>query len=181
MLEEVNKVLVSIGSEHRIYWESFYNIFQSNSFILVCNGDVSSVVYTIDEDVYTLTGSTDSISLDEISNATTGFNVVPHRIAKSNDIISMLDTSFYTTIPTSPLTEIEKGKLISYHKKRFIIGNVMLQYIRKPRIISLNSSINCELNPNVHDKVVDIASQMIANYLNIGTQKNIIMENILKE
>ena len=100
---------------------------------------------------------------------------------KSNDSWKLLDTSFGTTIAHSPLTDLEQGRLISYHRKKFIIGSQILQYIRKPRTINVNLGIDCELNVNVHDKIVDLAARLVGSYLSLENQKQLTMENLLKE
>lgn len=179
ILDKVNEYFKDNQIDYSLYWESFDRLFKPNQFILVVDDDIIDLDVTIGEDITTY--SPDTLTFAKITNDLTEDLVSTHRLVKSNDIWKMLETSFHTTIPRSPLSEIENSRLISYHQKKFIIGDTIIQYVRKPKIIDINLNQGFEVNPNVHDKVIDIAARMISSYTNAGTQKQVMMESLLKE
>ena len=179
ILEKLKEKFESLGYNYQVYYEHYDNIYKPNNFIFVADSLVTEFKFEEGENISASVNKT--TVLDKITNSFTNFGNATHRLVKSNDAIKLLETSFGTTIPKSPISEIENTRLISYHQKKFIIGNVIIQYIRKPRLININLNIGCELNDNIHDKIVDIAARMIANYSNKGTQKQVMMESLLKE
>jgi hypothetical protein len=179
ILSEVNNKLISLGLSYRLYYETYDTLFIANNFLLVGDSLLTGLQFVIGEAV--IEGTLKNLTYTKVSNNLETFKLVNHRVTKSNDSWKLLDTSFGTTIAHSPLTDIEKRRLISYHQKKFIIGDTILQYIRKPRNIDVLLSIDCELNPNVHDKVVDLAARLVGSYLNTDNQRQLSMENLLKE
>jgi len=181
VLQVVKDYFRTNNPTYDIFWETWNGIYIPNNFIIVGDNLITLPKYTINETETTATVNTKvEKKVSNTAFATAG-NSNPHRLTASDIIKDLLKTRFGTTIPTSPLSEIENNLLISYHERKFIIGDILMQYIRKPRLIDISLNTNCELNVNVHDKIVDLASRMIANYLNMGTQKQVMMEAMLNE
>ncbi len=72
-----------------------------------------------------------------------------------------------TTLPHRVLATQTKKKVIFYTAESFIITKIWLDYIRKPRRISLILNQSCELGESSHGRVVDLAVE----YLTLDLQK----------
>lgn len=114
-------------------------------------------------------------------NTITGTQEYDNRLVKGEKLFSMLNTNFSTTFYDSPITTLQKDSIVVYHKKKFILSSINLDYIRKPKKISLILNQGCELSENVHEEIVDNTAKRIAAYVLSQEYNNIINENLLKE
>ena len=80
-----------------------------------------------------------------------------NKYIQHDDIFTLLDDPFNTTKYTSPLTTIRGEYIDLYTNDIFIIDNVKITYIRKPKQISLSLGISCELPEHTHQEIVDMA------------------------
>lgn len=89
---------------------------------------------------------------------------VPCRLAKPQDIESMLGHAYGTT-NDSPICEIATsadGDLVKvYNDGTFSVNQVDVVYVKKPDKVSKELGVNCNLHENVHDDVVDQAIYLI--------------------
>jgi hypothetical protein len=74
----------------------------------------------------------------------------------------VLNFTFSKTKYNSVCTTLRRGKIQAYFNTDFLITDIALEYIRKPRKINYNLNTSCELNPNVHEKLIDLAVERIA-------------------
>lgn len=177
VLEEWNKIG---GGAFFVVWETYDNMYYKDSFIFVhpstTHTGIRITTDTVDE-YPTFVSNTQVKYNYTITNIINGAD----RLIRNNEIDGLLDHPFGTTIPTSPLTILKDGRIILYHQKKFISNSSVLTIIRKPRKIDINLNQSCELNPNVHEEIVDMTVQRIKAILDSGNYKNIINENLLTE
>lgn len=99
----------------------------------------------------------------------------------SDDYKLLLGTNFGTTFFDSPISVIQRNKLIVFHNKKFIASGVNVTYLRRPKKISLTLNQGCELSEDVHEEIVVAAARRIAGITNSDNYRNIINEDSLKE
>ena len=100
-----------------------------------------------------------------------------NRLTNSEVIDNVLDYPFSKTRYNSVVSTLRKGKVQVYHDSTFLINSVILEFIRKPRKVNINLNISCDLNPNVHEKVIDLAVERTAAILQAGNLKELMKNN----
>ncbi len=160
----------------KTYYESYKNIYSPDSFIIVGVG-IPSIDLTIDGDTCSKTSTTiiennyKDIGTDEASN----------RSYKGDALYDAIDGNYYDSpIPESPITQLANNLLYVYTSKRFIVSRIFIDYIRKPRRISLSLNQTCELNSNVHRKVCSIAAEMLLGDIEASNYKDKVVENLTR-
>lgn len=88
-------------------------------------------------------------------------DIVPCYLMESDTSYARLKlNSFTKTKPNNPCTA-ESGDLIYfYFDESFIITKSVIDYVRKPRQISLALNQSCELDPSTHREIVDLAVEI---------------------
>ena len=90
---------------------------------------------------------------------------VPNRLIKYQDKATFLSHA-YGTLQTSPVSTMIDNKLRVYHSKKFAIHGVFVQYVKTPNTVDYNKSIDCNLPPAIHGKIVDWSAMKIAGTIN---------------
>lgn len=163
-------------------YEKYKDISNPGGIVIVSNSSFTlsnvykSGVSTTTTQVFTI----DTNTLTKIQNSL-GIIESPNRLCKTEDIKTLLKSNFSTTFVDSPISSLQQFKLNAYHKKNFIISQLNIDYIRKPKKISLILNQDCELNENVHQEIVNNTAKRLAAYTFNSGYNNIINENLLKE
>lgn len=114
-------------------------------------------------------------------NSITGSKEWDNRLTKSSKHHKLLPTNFGTTFSYSPISILQQGKLIAYHNQKFILSSLNIDYIRRPRKISLSLNQSCELSEDVHDEIVTGTAKRLAGITLNDNYRNLINEDLLKE
>jgi hypothetical protein len=72
-----------------------------------------------------------------------------------------LQNSLYKTRETRPIVDQTGDYFIIYTSENFIVTRLAYDYIRKPKTISLVLNQTCELSPTLHNKLIDIAVEIL--------------------
>ena len=88
--------------------------------------------------------------------------VVKNRYSQSDDIFKMLEDPFNTTKVLSPLCDISDRGITVYTDSTFVVNNVIINYIRRPKRLTLVShsaeeTDTCELPPHTHKEIIQLA------------------------
>ncbi len=164
------------------YWESYLDVYAKGKIIIIDNNSrlcqTNSLVVTYENLAHIITpataqvittrnftGSAKTLSEYVISGSDLDYvEEVPNRLTKTEEIFTKLANPYHTTIIKSPISILERKGIGVYHNKKFILNKIFIDYIRKPRLISLILGQNCELfdiNSN-HQKIVNIAVDLLA-------------------
>jgi hypothetical protein len=138
---------------------------------------------SIDIDVEYVSGtvSTNSVASNkERINVTTG-SENPNRLCDQEDLYDLLNSSFGTTISSSPISTLEKDKIIVFHKQKFIPSTINISYLRKPRKINLSLGQDCDLDEWIQQEIIDNTAKRLAGIVESPNYRAIINENLLKE
>ncbi len=77
-----------------------------------------------------------------------------NRVIKSEKLRPVLGDSWTKTVPNSPVSN-ESGNFLYVYTDNFTIKKVYIDYIRKPRKVSLANDVNPELPDNVMHVIID--------------------------
>lgn len=163
---------------YQLYWEVFYGLYFPNQLILQVNED----------DIITIEGDKTDITLD-VQEITVNYFVtnklkekqVPNRLTKTENIYEVIRGAFTRPDKESPVSAMEAYRIVVYHNGYFILGEILMDYIRTPRNVSLPLGINSELNPNIHEELIEQTSKRIAAYIETRNYSQISAEDKTKE
>jgi len=146
-----------------IYWEKYGDVYANNSFIFVTTNDTyGTISINWDNSI----NPVDVLKLRTLNHVDISSNVstignYSNRLVKSEYITNYLNNSLLTTKAHTPISNLEGGKLFVNHLGKFLPSNVKLIYIRKANKVDIERQINCDLNVNVHEKIVDLAVKRV--------------------
>lgn len=158
----------------KVYWERYRNVFYKDSFIFVSkttnpqfvrmktydpnrtainNTEFATFIQT-DYSLY------NRATLPAVPNVVT--DIAPITIIKATDTYRVLKQNpFYKTRATNVIGELDHDYIRIYRDESFIVPRIHYDYIRKPRTISLALNQSCELADTTHDKIVDLAVEIL--------------------
>ena len=171
-LEKMN----NLSDDFSVRWETFNDKYYPNSFIFLYE-DLSFTGIKIDPVGTIYTSNTIQFNTYTIPKV----KEIDNRLCKTEDLYTILNSSFATTVAHSPVTSLARGKIIVHHKQKFILSFVNIDYIRKPRKIDLFLNQSCELDPNIHNEIVENTAKRIIGITKGDNYKEIINENLLTE
>lgn len=159
-------------------YENFGDDFYRGSIIVKAQ---SSIIFTI---LYN-----NGASSRTINPTTTTFtkitpingNEVDNVLLGTDEYNIMLDSQFGTTIARHPISTLDNGRINIFHKKKFIVSSVKLDFIRIPRVISLPLNQSCDLDEVVHQEIVDNLAKRLAAVTSAENYAQLLRENLLKE
>lgn len=178
LIQLVKDVLTSQG--YQVYWEHFNGEFFSNQLIIILE----------DGDVFYIENLEDEVKIEYelFRTVLTYFQTnplkeveTPNRLTKTEDIYEIIRGAFTKPTKQSPVSAMESNRVVVYHNGNFILGKIWIDYIRLPRMVSLSLGINSELNPNVHEELVEQVGKRLAAYLGAKNYNELSAENRNKE
>lgn len=103
---------------------------------------------------------------------------VANRLESSENIDHLSSTAFFKSSFKSPISELSKNILYVYYDSSFIVNSCEITYIRKPRIVSLFLGSDCELAPEFHQTICDLATEYIKGRLENGPGQQLAERDI---
>lgn len=163
---------------YQMFWETFYGLYYPNQLILQVNeGDLISLI----GDKTSIEYEPNSIELSQFVIDPAKEKEVPNRLTKTEDIYEIIRGAFTRPKKESPVSAMENYRVVVYHNGNFILGKILIDYIRTPRNVSLSLGINSELNPNIHEELIEQVVKRLAAYLETRNYNSITNENLIKE
>lgn len=150
----------------KVYWERYRDVYSPNSFIFVSSSNAGTIRIQG-------TGlTTSSVAMTQTTYTTYNralISALPSKqvklatvkIQEEDSLYSALTNSFYNTRQDSVVMDQTFDYFIFYRDESFIITRAYVDYIRKPRTISLLLKQDCDLAPSVHHKIVDLAVELL--------------------
>lgn len=160
---------------YQLYWESVDGLYKPGCFIYW--GTVTTLNWTVDGITTNLL--TTIMKTKDLSNRvdTTLEVYTPNRLEATETIPDLLRTPFYGTSPESPISELAKDYLYVYKDKNFRISGVQINYVRKPRRLSLSLSVDCELAEECHQTICDLATEYIKGRMEDAPGQQLITQD----
>jgi len=141
-----------------IYFEQLGDDRASNSFMTLKAG-TSSLVLEYEGGSYN--GTTVTKQLRQYTSAASNIFPSVNRLTNHSMLADVRSTDYYKTKDSSPISTLSGGTLSVFNDENFIVKTIYIDYIRKPRKISLSLSQNCELPDEFHQDVCDLAVELI--------------------
>lgn len=157
-LEDITFLIPWVLWKSGWYWEKFGNEVYNPSYYVQVQSSAPTVPgVTVDGDPFVeYTTVTRALTY----HAGTG-KLVNNRLSSTDTIRNLRQAAFYRTAEYSPITELEGNVLWIYRDSSFIVNNVEVSYIRKPRPMSLSLNSDCELAETAHRTICDLATEYL--------------------
>jgi thioredoxin-related protein len=195
ILDHINDLSKANDYGIEVYWEEYAGYRYNNHFIIVCsNPDAQGDSATWDSNVeilpeeegdplptvyYSATALELTYTIYDPTGTSYSSKKVEGRVLSNEGYRHNLNHPFNKSIYTSPVCLYEDGMIKIYHDDTFVPLGLELKYYRKPRAMSLLTQQNCELNPNVHSEIVDLAVTLLLGKLsNPSLQSNVAVDTM---
>lgn len=164
----VNNILETLWRKYstlQVYWERYRDVYYADSFIFVGSTDIGTMTLTSNALTSTVARTVNSYSIynravvDDLESSVV--TSAPIKINRENQLYQGLQNSFYKTSERRPIVDQTGDYFIIYTAENFIVTRLAYDYIRKPKTISLVLNQTCELSPTLHNKLVDIAVEIL--------------------
>lgn len=163
----------------QVYWEGFSNLFLPYHFLFVSE-DSASIPVSLKLDGVEYTGTTQEQTLETHSGSGTQV-LSPNTMIATDKSIPAGATPYFQTSYISPVTELGAGIITTYCTDSFIVSSTVINYIRKPRPISLILGTDCSLSASVHQELCNRTAEVILNRINSPEWKEQTEQNLLQK
>jgi hypothetical protein len=101
--------------------------------------------------------------------------------AQYDDVFKMLDDPFNTTKYNLPIYTFQEDTLDFYTDVSFVVNYAILNYIRRPKPISLSLGQGCELAEHTHAEIVEMTIKSILEGIQDPRYQSQSIENLESE
>lgn len=158
------------------YWELYGNLEVSNAFIFVSSSPISS---SITYDGIGVAGALQTLAITR-PQVSLKAKQVTNRLTKSDRVGKLRQSSFAKPQVTSPLSVLQGNILKVYGAESFIVTQVLISYVRKPRKVALSLSRNCNLPEETHQEICDQAVEYIKMTIQDPSYPSKLQDNKLR-
>lgn len=151
------KLSTRTDTDIQVYWEQYGNINVSDTLILVSDTAFVAELYYDGIKITTVYTTRDVVHVSPSGVAKQAVN----RLTKSDRVGKLRQSSFSKSKPFSPLSVLEDNTLKVYSDDSFIVTQLLISYVRKPRKVNLNLGHNCDLPEETHQSICDQAVEYI--------------------
>lgn len=188
-LDELNRTL---NPDTRVYWETYRGTYEANSYIFVrADSDWTAVTITIFNndltplvDATTTSGFTETVYKDiSLTSAATDqvITYADNGMTEGDKLYDLPKNIYYQSSPKEPTSAMADDFLYVYNKENFIITKVIIDYVRKPRQISLLLDQSCELSSSaVRADIVDRTIQYLKLLIENQVHREFLQDNLIK-
>lgn len=164
-----------------VYWEYYDNVFYQDSFIfkvITAASAMSTAILTYSGYAGVATALT-TISRDYYNYSFGTTSEYPNRLTAS-DMVHDVNRDYYSkTVHDSPISTLDLQRIRVIINSQFIIQNIKIEYIKKPRMINYSMNISSELCYKLQNEVINVAARKVKAMVNDPSYKNVIVENQL--
>ncbi len=192
----INNTLEALNRElnptTKVYWESYRGVYRQSSYIFVRSDatwtNVIATIYNNDETPLVddqQTGTFASTTYQDISLTTEStdqtISYADNGMTEGDKLYDLNKNSYYKTSVREPISAMSDGMLYVYRDKSFIITKAVIDYVRKPRQISLLLDQSCELASSaVRADIVDRTVQYLKLLIENQVHREFLQDNIIK-
>jgi hypothetical protein len=162
-----------------VYWENYHDFHYPYQLIFVSTGASVPIVLQIDGTIYN--GTTEVLTTEIHSSSRIVTTLAPNTMVSSDKEIATSATPFFRTSYISPISEKGAGVIYTHADNSFIVYTSVINYIRKPAVISLSLGTDCELSPDTHKFLCSKTAEMIVNRIDDPTWKDLTEQNTLNK
>jgi len=157
VLEDINTYQFNNTIGVKIYWENYKNLYKPDSFIIVYSSSFTGtlIVDSSRTNSFTSASSTYEIFPSKVERT------VPNRLTNNSFLGEVLSDPFAKSNADSIVSRVSGDNLYVFFDNTFIISDVIIDYVRKPRQISLSLNRMCELRESTHQEIVENTVQYL--------------------
>lgn len=158
----------------QLYWEYCDGIYRPGC--LIYPGTLSASNWTVDgvtTNVTTTVSNTEAVCVR--TPLYEEFN--SNRLEPPELIPDLLGTPFYVSSPETAISELSNNILYVYKTSSFRISGVSINYIRKPRRLSLSLGVNCELAEEYHQAICDLSVEYIKGRMEDAQGQQLVLQD----
>lgn len=177
VIDYIIKQFLNNGIE--MYWETFEDVYKPDTFIFATENLTSNYSITIDGVALVLTSTT--VSTSNLVKYNTEETILRLHRNLQNDMLDSALTSHYSrSKSTSPVSTIANNYLEVYTDKKFLLGKVLIDYIRQPRPVNLLLNHGFDMHESTHDRISDVAIEIMKEQTENNSLKTSVEFNTLK-
>lgn len=175
-IEDINLFRIALVDDWNTNWagiygwtfyiDNYYDISSPGNIILVKTGSAGSAIKYGYGETITTVPITD-YNTYQYYTATNGTEmIVPNKFVQQDDIYAMQQDPFNYSVMWSPLTIIHNNNIdVFIDKTKFIVKEIAISYIRRPKLMSLSLNQSCELAEHTHAEIIrDAVNLMLENF-----------------
>lgn len=160
----------------RVYWEDFYNIHAPYTLLFVSTSPTVPITLQLDGIDYVGTYQDRTL---EIHSSTQLSVLSPNTMTSADKGLATGITPYFKTSWISPISEQGAGIIATYADTSFIVYSTTINYVRKPRTISLSLGTDCQLSPDVHQELCNRTVEMILNRITDPAWEEVTKQNAI--
>jgi len=172
-----------------IFWESYRDVYSPKSFIFVTQ-DINITQVTINWE--TSSSNTASAGAGAASFVNTVYqkpnyttsNLTGYQETETANLLTETDefytqnvNAFYKTKKNQPKSQVSGDFLLVYENKSFLISDLSVDYIRKPRHISLSLNQNFELGGDAPRIIVNRTTEFLKLVIENPSYQAVLNDN----
>lgn len=176
----------------RVYWERYRGAYYPNSFIFVSE-DITPAFALIRvyeptgvgveaQSQSNFTGTTyqvyDQVAISEVDSLVQRY--AENKLAEGDELYEFSKNNFYKPQRKEPHSNIADDVIRLYREDSFLITDLIIDYIRKPRRISLSLNQGCELAGTAPRLIVDGAVEYFKLIIENPAYQGILQDNQLR-
>lgn len=145
----------------------FYSTFKNYSANIVAVGEAmlwGNIGFSYTSGAIVPVNPTEAVAVNYTYFTATGTqDVVPNRFAQQDDVYVMQQDPFNkTNVLDGPLTIIHTNSIdVFFEPDIFIVNEIAISYLRKPKLMSLTINQSCELDEETHAEILRDAVNLL--------------------
>jgi hypothetical protein len=180
IVDSIIAQFASLSTVFGAYWESFDTIQKPNSFIIVhqvVGAQTNLPTHSLLIDGQEAVAVTQTISTTKYKAYADG-EEKPNRSYQNDFLYDAITHNYYDQPkPHTPVAQLANGMVYVFNSKRFLVPELIIDYIRKPRRISVYLDQSTELDSSVHYELCCLAAEQILGNVE-GNYPTKVQDNI---
>jgi hypothetical protein len=155
------------------YWERYKDIYRSECLLLVTKDLTLSAGVNIDGG--SIAGTTLDNTITVYKSSLTNTKELVNRGTKLDFLRSAQQSHYHKSDPDSPLSVLADNKIMVVGDERFLANKIVIDYIRRPKRISLSLNQSSELP--IYEEIGDMAIQILKKQIEDETYQLEVADN----
>lgn len=162
--ESNDKILNITGLPKPFYFENFY-IYTKDNYLLVIystnpSGDNSKLLEYNNGSTWVSFPDLNSDITEVCYNPQFSQIITSDRMVTHDSVYSMQADPFNKTVMDYPLAFFENNYYYTlYDKNKFVVNEIEMTYIRKPKTVSYFANVSCDLPDSTHQEIISMTAQ----------------------
>lgn len=157
--EDISFLVPWIAQKAEVYWERYHDLYYPGHYIQVSDTAASSPLKLIVDGI-DITPVVTEEQKDYLVHNAEG-RLVANRLTPSEMVTTLNRAQYYKTAAYAPISEITGNTLWIYRDGSFTVNGISLTYVRKPQLVSLSLGTDCDLAPEFHQSICDLAVEYL--------------------